>query len=129
MNTPRDNEHLEDGQLEAKAKAAFDESVERLDAATLSRLNQNRQAALAEVGRSASGQLWVRWMPATGIATAALVAVVVMQGPATVDIPGDDPSITDFEILMGDDSLEMIEDLEFYSWMEAADLEPTNNVG
>jgi hypothetical protein len=30
---------------------------------------------------------------------------------------------------MGDDSLEMIEDLEFYSWIEAADLDPTDNVG
>lgn len=129
MNTPRDNDELQDEQLEAKAKAAFDESVERLDAATLSRLNQSRQAALAELGGSASGKQWLRWMPATGVATAVLVAVVVMQDPATIEVPGDDASVTDFEILMGDDSLEMIEDLEFYSWIEAADLEPNNNVG
>lgn len=125
MNTPMDDE-----KLEANAKAAFDESVESLDAATLSKLNQGRQAALAELSRSASSRQWLRWVPATGVATAALVTVMVIQSPSTVDGPTDvDPGITDFEILMGDDSLEMIEELEFYSWIEAADLVSTDNVG
>jgi hypothetical protein len=127
MNTPMDEKQRDDDTLTAHAKAAFDDSVERLDAATLSKLNQGRQAALAELSNSRSARRWLRWMPATGVAAAALVTVMVMQGPSIVNTP--DPDITDFEILMGDDSLEMIEDLEFYSWIEAADLDPTDNVG
>ena len=31
--------------------------------------------------------------------------------------------MTDFEILLSEDSLEMLEDLEFYSWVGTADLD------
>ena len=40
---------LDEKELTAQAKALFDDSVERLDAATLSRLNQGRQQALQEI--------------------------------------------------------------------------------
>jgi hypothetical protein len=50
-----------------------------------------------------------------------------MRGPDTVDLPT--ASVTDFEILLEGESLEMLEDLEFYSWLEASDLEPNGNVG
>jgi hypothetical protein len=36
----------EEEELQARARALFDDSVERLDAETLSRLNQGRQRAL-----------------------------------------------------------------------------------
>ncbi len=125
MNTPKD-----DKRLEQSAKALFDDSVARLDAATLSKLNQGRQAAIAELADGSPSRQWVRWMPATGVATAALVAIVVLRGPAQIDVPiAPDPTITDFEILLGEDPLEMIEDLEFYSWIDLADLESTDNVG
>ena len=45
------------------AKALFDESVERLDAATLSTLNRNRHEAL-ERARGAKRR-WLRWAPAS----------------------------------------------------------------
>jgi hypothetical protein len=125
MNTPNDDERLEQS-----AKAAFDDSVERLDAATLSKLNQGRQAALAEIASASPARQWTRWVPATGMATAALVAVLVFRGPEQTIEPFDsDPIATDFEILIGDDALEMIEELEFYSWIDMADLDSTDNVG
>ncbi len=125
MNTPKD-----DKKLEQSAKALFDDSVARLDAATLSKLNQSRQAAIAELADGSPARQWVRWMPATGVATVALVAILMLRGPADIDVPiASDPTITDFEILLGEDSLEMIEDLEFYSWIDLADLESTDNVG
>jgi hypothetical protein len=124
MNTPNDDERLEQS-----AKAAFDDSVDRLDAATLSKLNQGRQAALAEIAAS-PGRQWLRWMPVTGVATAALVAVLVFRGPEQSIEPFEsDPIATDFEILIGDDELEMIEELEFYSWIDMADLDSADNVG
>ena len=125
MNTPTDDKRLEES-----AKALFDDSVARLDAATLSKLNQGRQVALAELADESPAKQWVRWMPATGVATAALVAIVVLRGPAEVVVPiAADQSITDFEILLGEDALEMIEELEFYSWIDIAELESTDNVG
>ena len=125
MNTPKD-----DKRLEQSAKALFDDSVERLDAATLSKLNQGRQAAIMEVAAAGTSRLWLRWVPATGMATAALVAIIVLRGPAVIDVPlAADPTQTDFEILMGEDALEMLEELEFYSWIDVAEMDATDNVG
>ena len=119
----------DDDKLAKQAKAMFDESVDSLDAATLSRLNQGRQKALAELDRTRRYGQWSRWVPATGVAAAAVVAVVVWQGnPA--ESPAPAPSaMTDFEIMLSEDSLEMIEDLEFYSWIGTAELESNGNVG
>lgn len=120
----------EDDRFVEKARGLFEDSVERLDAATLSKLNQGRHRALEELERSRSRQPWLTLAPAGGIAAAAVVAVLMMQGPAGVDLPEmNDTSATDFEILLGDDSLEMIEELEFYSWLDAADLDAAENVG
>ena len=121
MNTPKDRvrdipdlDNIDDKQFVENAQELFAHSVDRLDAATLSKLNRGRQAAIAEISTTASHYHWLRWMPATGLAAAAIVAVVMLQGPATVDLPdGTESAATDFEILLGDDSLEMIEELEF----------------
>ncbi len=127
MNGPNTQD---DERLGKQAKELFDDSVERLDAATLSQLNQRRQAALGEVASKSSGVRWGRWMPATGVAAAAVIAVVMLQGQPTDVIPnGETATATDFEILIGDDSLEMIEELEFYSWLELAAEESGDNVG
>ncbi len=99
-----------------KAKQLFDESVEGLDAETRSRLNRGRQAALEEI-RSAR-PVWVQWAPAAGVATAAVVAVVLWTGIPPVDELTPEASASDFEILLTQDSFEMLQDLEFYSWID-----------
>lgn len=116
-----------DKQFADKAKQLFDESVEQMDAATLSRLNRGRHEALAELERAAPMRHWLRWAPAAGVAVAAVFAVMLMQQPAieeSIDIHG---VASDFELLMQDDSLEMFEDLEFYALMEG--LEENGHVG
>lgn len=129
MNEPTDRTAASEQQFADKAKQLFDGSVEQLDAATLSRLNQGRHVALEELHRSRSTAAWIRWLPATGVAAAAIVTVMVMRGPASVDIPVEPDVAADFEILLEDESLEMLEELEFYSWLEAADLDENSNVG
>ena len=120
---------FDEEQLSAQAKALFDDSVERLDAATLSRLNQGRQKALQEIHAAEPAGQWARWVPAGGLAAAAVVAVVVWQGaPVEHSAPAPDAA-TDFEILLSEDSLDMLEDLEFYSWMDAANLDSGSDVG
>jgi len=115
-----------------KAKAVFDESVDNLDGETRSRLNRGRQAALAEIDRKRSA--WIQWAPVGGVAAAALLAVVLWTGNPAVDELASPAMAADIEILLTEDSLEMLEDLEFYSWIELSDetdeaMEPANNVG
>ena len=120
------HESRDDERFAAKSRELFDTSVDGLDAATLSRLNRSRQRALARAYRP--GRAWLRWMPATSVAVAVAVGIVMLNGPAgsRVDAP---LTTVDFEMLLEDDGLEMFEDLEFYSWLDQADLEVDSNVG
>ena len=114
MNERKDK--VADEAFAGKAKQLFDESVENLDAHTRSRLNRGRQAALAEL---ATGKpVWVQWAPAAGVAAAAVVAVVLWTGNQPVDELTPEATASDFEILLTEDSFEMLEDLEFYSWID-----------
>jgi hypothetical protein len=114
-------------QIEDRAKTLFDDSVERLDAATLSRLNQGRHKALDELRRAENTVSWGRWLPVAGVAAVAVVTIIVMRGP--VDVAGDAVTASDFEMLIEADSLEMFEDLEFYSLLDEVDSETNGNVG
>ena len=121
-----------DDALAARAKTLFDASVEGLDGETRSRLNRGRQAALAQL--SSGRPVWVRWAPAAGLAAAAVLAVVLWTGNLPPNEFAPAATATDFEILLNEDSLEMLEDLEFYSWIELAEeidesLVPVAHVG
>jgi hypothetical protein len=132
MNEPNGNKPIrntlnDDGDFAAQAKGAFDDSVERLDAGALSRLNQGRHAALEQLASGDTKAVWMRWAPAGGVAAAALLTMIVMRGPEIESMPVE--VVSDFEILLQDESLEMLEDLEFYSWLDDVDLDAGGNVG
>jgi len=114
-----------DEQLTRQAKEAFDKSVDGLDAATLSRLNRSRQAALGEAARP--GREWLRWVPATGVAVATLLVMLTLRGPADLDVIA--APATDLEILLSEESIEMLEELEFYSWLDTQELEGDGDLG
>jgi hypothetical protein len=101
-----------------RAKRRFDESVEQMDAATLSRLNRRRHRALEAAG--GGFETLPAWVPVTGIAVAAALAVlVVVRDPAVDEVAAPAPAtVMDIEILLDEDSFEMLEDLEFYSWID-----------
>ena len=127
MNEPNGNTPIDNDDFAARAKGAFDDSVERLDAAALSRLNQGRHAAIEQLASGNSKTAWMRWAPAGGVAAAALITMIVMRAPEIESIPVE--VVSDFEILLQGESLEMFEDLEFYSWMDDAELDAGGNVG
>lgn len=107
-----------DEQFAREAKTLFDASVDELDAATLSTLNQGRHRAL-EMAGSPRGEL-LRWAPAAGVAAAVLIGVMVtLPGPQQVEVMP--ATMADMEILLGEDSIEMFEELEFYSWLDVLD--------
>ncbi len=113
-----------DEKFAQEAKTLFDGSVDDLDASTLSTLNQGRHRALAEL--KARPEQWLRWVPAAGMAAAALLAVMVIL-PDPVVVEPMPAAVSDIEILLGEDSIEMLEDLEFYAWIDM--LEQENDVG
>ncbi len=112
-----------DDKFADKAKSLFDDSVDSIDAATLSTLNQGRHRALEEL-KAGPSPLW-RWAPAAGVATAVLVAVMVTL-PEQQGVDTMPQSVADMEILLGEDSIEMFEDLEFYAFIDI--LEQENDV-
>jgi hypothetical protein len=114
-----------DEKLAEQAKHAFDKSVDGLDAATLSRLNRGRQEALAAA--AGSGREWLRWMPATGVAAAVLLLMFTLRGPGEVDVIA--APAADLDILLSEESIEMLEDLEFYSWLDTQELDGDGDVG
>lgn len=113
-----------------RAKVLLDQSAQNLDAATLSRLQQARHAALArQPPRRFRG-----WFLSAGLVGAcALLLVFVMMHPAPseteIAVPTDAAATKsaetfsgdDMSIVSGDDSLELYQDLEFYAWLDAQD--------
>ena len=116
-----------DDALQKRAKQLFDDSVDGLDAATLSRLNKARHAAIEASSRRLPPLL--RWAPVGGLATAAAVALLLLlQSPAVIEPPAD-ATIVDMEILLSEDNLEMLEDLEFYDWIDLAGADNGDSIG
>jgi hypothetical protein len=123
-------ESTEKDRLAERAKALFDASVEDLDAATLSRLNRSRHAALQALHSSSSTMGWLRWLPVTGVVAAAVVTAVVLRAPDVVDAVVEPVTASDFEMLLEGESFEMLEELEFYSWLDVATaLDSDGNAG
>ena len=116
MTTQRDTQ-LPDDAIAQRARELFDDSVDGLDAATRSQLNRRRHEAL-ESARGGLAWRWERLVPATGVAAAAVLAVMVINGggPEVAPMPTD--GVADMEILLEGDELEMFEDLEFYTLLE-----------
>ncbi|HEU0225174.1 MAG TPA: hypothetical protein VFR29_07045 [Steroidobacteraceae bacterium] len=114
-------------ELERRSRAAFDESVGSLDAATRSRLAKARAVALAEL-RQRRLRWSSSWIPAGAAAAAAVVAVMLWQGERAT-APGE-PALAAFEdldLVAGAEDLDMFEeDGDFYAW--AAD-EAAGDVG
>ena len=119
-----------DPDLEQRSRELFEDSVGRLDARTRSRLNQARQQALNELKKGRTHRYWLT-APLGGLAAAALIAVVMMSGreataprQESVALPLDD-----FDIVADADSLELLQDVEFYSWLAEASGPEANSTG
>lgn len=92
-------------------KRRLDRQANELDELTVGRLGAARQRAVDAVSRPKQS-----WIPAIGIATATVVvfAVAVWQNPS--DLPGP---YEELDIIASGEDLELIEDLDFYDWLDA----------
>jgi hypothetical protein len=124
VSEPKDDlpkNDLQRAELEQRAQALLQASAEQLDGATRSRLTQARHAALDAIkARQSKGWFWL--LPATGAAAAAVVAVLLMNHPQEVSLPGEQVAINtpvdEMEIVTAEDSLEFYRDVEFYAWLD-----------
>jgi hypothetical protein len=110
-------------EFEAHAREALDESVTRVSGHVRSRLNQARQAALAEIA-ARPRSIWRSpvFMPAAGAAaTAVLVAVVFVSNRAGEGgLVHEGAAYEDIEMLSDTDGLGLVEnDGSFYEWAVA----------
>ena len=110
-------------EFERQVASLLRDSAENLDAATRSKLNRARQAALDELSPAR------RLTPFWGVLTAAAVgAIAVSLWRAAPDptAPDEIPTATttpELEVIFAEENLDMLEDLEFYVWLAAEGLD------
>ena len=112
-------DEFEGNDFEERARALFEDSVERLDARTRSKLTQARNRALDEVKKGAARRRWIL-APAGGFALAAVIAVgVVMWSGHPSQQPGP-AALEDLEIVADSEDLDLLQeqDVEFYAWLD-----------
>ena len=99
--------------LQQKVLGALEDSIEHLDANTLSRLNQARHHALAQADRP---RLFTsHWLKA---ATFAALLVTVINGWLFLTDENTNHIDTDaFELIVVNDDYELLQDLDFVAWM------------
>jgi hypothetical protein len=113
--------------LEERSKALFDESVGNLDGRTRSALTQARHAALAELEGSHRSALRVMG-PLSGIAAATFV-LIVMFAPLRLTRESAEVVMTPFEdldIVAESENIELMENLDFYVWLDSANALPND---
>jgi hypothetical protein len=109
----------------AQARRLLDESVDGIDAATLSRLNRGRQAALSVRARR-SPRPWL--LPAGLAGACAMLLAVAIVAPRHVGTTAGDAehavaagggATAAADAIGSDDSVEFYQDLDFYAWLDA----------
>jgi hypothetical protein len=143
------NEHTgerSDPDFERRLRATFDESLDALDASTLSRLNRSRQHAIEAAQRRdlrPGRRGWVTWAPLGALAAGVLVAAVVWRMPhespapviaQAVTVPAVPPADTlqePLELLASGEDLELAAtaELDFYAWVELETTDAADGAG
>jgi hypothetical protein len=116
VSNKSERDDLEPDDFRQRAQTLFEDSVERLDARTRSKLTQARNLALDEVKKGAAQRRWI-WAPAGGFALAAVIAVGVVFWPGRTPQPGA-AALEDLEIVADRENLELLQDVEFYAWLD-----------
>jgi hypothetical protein len=112
--SPDDKDFSNDDFLK-HSKKLLDDSVDSLDAATLSGLNQARQKALG----SRRSNVFSGNRAGLAFASLAVAVLAILLWTATPDQPSAElaQQYEDIDILTADADLELLEDLEFVSWL------------
>jgi negative regulator of sigma E activity len=113
----RQNDNNHERVFLERVRRTLDDSVENLDAQTLSRLTQARHNALEQVKRKPYLHTHRFWLTTAGLVTTAaavLLAIFLTRAPS---VPQYYSAIEDVEILAANESPEFFSQLEFYAWL------------
>ena len=109
------HDHDTDGDrtLQKSVVNSLDESIEHLDAHTLSRLNQARHRALDQAKRPVLFNS--QWLKA---ATFAVLIVTVINGWLFLSTPNiQQMHPDDLELILANEDFELLQELDFVAWM------------
>ena len=129
MNKPTIDESP--AKLEQRSRELFNERVANMDAPTRSRLNQARHAALALAANN-SRTFTLRWLvPVGSVAALALVGLVTLQFMRGGEFMPAQPTtaIEDMEIIASNDELDLLQNVEFYDWIDSDDANTSGEAG
>lgn len=127
-----------------RSRTLLQRSADDLDGATCSRLARARQAALGQLDSAPQPSAWLRGIgvAAIGIGIALVAWRALLPEPATIDTatgplpvaapsepspsrPSPPPDLPvaapDFELLADPQQFALLEDLEFYAWLQASE--------
>lgn len=96
-----------------QVKRHLDAEVGDLDELTVARLRAARLRALESAPRRQPF-----WLPALGTATVAALVMTVMLWPAAPELQSP---LDDWDIVAAQEPLDLIDEYEFYEWLEAAE--------
>ncbi|HEU4484863.1 MAG TPA: hypothetical protein VFR96_05175 [Povalibacter sp.] len=107
--------------FERRSKAVFEASVDGLSGDIRSRLARARHRAVAEVRSTRAPMARRFWMPAAGLGAAALAAILFALPMSHREraLPAPVASAEDMAMLLNSEDLDMIENMDFYSWMDS----------
>jgi hypothetical protein len=126
MNRQPEGSNSEDAAFVREAGRLLRAGADELDGASRSRLSRARQAALARLdGRRPTSS----WRPAWAAAAVAVLAIALGQWLQRTDVPAATAPVAtgpvaghDMDLLLAGEELEMLQDLEFFAWLEEDDL-------
>jgi len=108
-------------EIAERAQQLFTDGIQRVDGSTRSKLAQARARAVEAAGTRSR-----RWLPTPsalvpvgGIAAAALAVAMIWQSPATPPASIETAVLSDLDLLLDDEDLNLLEDLDFYAWLLA----------
>jgi hypothetical protein len=102
-----------------RARQLFAESVQGVDGATRSKLAQARAKAV-EAASKRSRRWWLApsaLVPVGGVAAAALAVALIWQNPEIPAASMQSTVISDLDILLEGEELDLFEELDFYAWL------------
>ena len=116
MSTPE--EPSDTGDFERRARADLRELVDGTSAELRARISRVTNEALERAARPRrlASRLWVPVASAAAIAVVALL--LVPQRDARLDTPGDALVPDDMALLMNVENLDLLEQMEFYQWLD-----------